>query len=252
MSGQAELAAALLVADLPVPRGLVSAQRFAVHRNNVVTGLIGALEAAYPAVRSLVGDGFFAAMAGAYVRADPPRSPVLIHYGEGFPAFIEGFPPAAGLPYLGAVARLERAWLEAFHAAEAVALPVPSLGRVPAAELDDCRLVLHPSLRVVAANHPIVALWAANTGRGSHAAVDLGRAETALVVRPEGRVTVEAVPAGLAALAGALGAGMALGAAVGTAFSADPAFDPAAALGRLFALGSVVGIRRAGALEEVS
>ena len=251
MPGQAELAEALLTADGPVPQGPTPAERFAVHRNNVVQGLIRALEAAYPAVRSLVGEGFFAAMAGAHVRADPPRSPILIHYGEGFPAFIEGFPPAAGLPYLGAVARLERAWLEAFHAAEAVPLPISSFGLVPEAELAGSRLALHPSLRIVRAGHPIVTLWAANTGRGSHAAVELGRAETGLVVRPRDRVTVEAVPPGLAVLVEALGSGASLGTAVEAALAADPAPDPGAMLGRLFALGAVIAIRRPGFPEEM-
>lgn len=243
MPAQAELAAALLVAERPAPPGLLPPARFAVHRNNVVAGLVEALGAAYPAIRSLVGEAFFRAAAGAFVRDEPPRSPVMIGYGSGFPDFLASFPPAAGLPYLAPVARLERAWLAAYHAAEATPLQLAALGRVDEAELDRVRLVLHPSLRLVASSFPIVAVWAANTGRGPHAAVDLGRAETALVVRPEERVMVESLSSGMAAFVGTLADDSALGTAAEAALRAEPCLALGPALGRLFALGAVVGLR---------
>ncbi len=242
MPAQAELAAALLQADRPVPPGLLPPARFGVHRNNVVAGLIEALGAAYPAVRSLVGEAFFKAAAGLFVRQEPPQSPVLIDYGSGFPDFLESFPPAAGLPYLAPVARLERAWLAAFNAAEATPLPIAALGRVAEAELDRVRLALHPSLRLVVSRFPIVALWAANTGRGPHEAVDLGRAEAALVVRPAELVMVESLTPGMAAFVGALADGLDLGAAAGAAMRAKAGFALGPALGRLFSLGAVVGL----------
>src|SRR5271168_2197554 len=39
--------------------GRPDARRFAVYRNNVAVGLIGALEKRYPVTRRLVGDEFF-------------------------------------------------------------------------------------------------------------------------------------------------------------------------------------------------
>src|SRR5579872_1467679 len=94
---QRGFAAALLDAALPAPAGLVgpdgepSAKRFAVYRNNVVVGLIEALKDAYPAVRRIVGEDFFRAMARAYAVREPPASPILLVYGAGFPDFIGGF-----------------------------------------------------------------------------------------------------------------------------------------------------------------
>ena len=42
-------------------------------------------------VKRLVGDKFFHAMAHAFVLREPPFSPLLIHYGETFAAFVEEF-----------------------------------------------------------------------------------------------------------------------------------------------------------------
>ena len=64
--------------------GAPDARRFAVYRNNVAVGLIGALEARYPVSRRIAGDDLFRAMARAFVRAHKPRSPVMIAYGGSF------------------------------------------------------------------------------------------------------------------------------------------------------------------------
>ena len=242
MRWPADIGSALLAPERPVPPGIVRPERFAVYRNNVVVGLIEALAAAYPATRKLVGERFFNAMAGVHVRAEPPASPVLILYGAGFPAFIEGFAPAGRLPFLADVARLERLWLEAYHGPEAAPVPLDALARLPATALAEARLVLHPTVGLIASRHPVAALWAANTGRGAHAAVDLRRAEAALVLRPHDRVEVHVLDPGEAAFVAALRAGGALGAAAEAALAAAPSFEFAAALGRVFALGAVAGI----------
>jgi hypothetical protein len=68
--------------------GAPDARRFSVYRNNVVVGLIGVLEARYPAFRRIAGDDVFRALARAFVRDRKPRSPVMIAYGEDFPEFL--------------------------------------------------------------------------------------------------------------------------------------------------------------------
>src|SRR5580692_4900648 len=71
--------------------GAPDARRFAVYRNNVAVGLIGALEARYPVARRIAGDDLFRAMARAFVRAHKPCSPVMIAYGAEFPEFVAAY-----------------------------------------------------------------------------------------------------------------------------------------------------------------
>lgn len=229
-------AGALLDPQAPCPPGLCSwngsevAQRFAVHRNNVLAGLVDALAETYPVVQQLVGEPFFRALAAAHVRARPPRSPVLARYGGDLASFIEGFEPAAALPWLPDVARLEWARVEACHAADAAPLGPAALAAAltdPAA-LATARLGLHPSVRLLRSRHAAVSIWAAHQPGGPDlSTVETRQAECALVLRPALQVTVLQVDAATATLAAALRAGLPLASALATC----P--DPGAALGVL-------------------
>jgi len=90
--------------------------RLAVYRNNRAVAIADALCSNYPAVMTLVGRDFMRALAVEYARSHPPASPVLALYGDAFPDFIQSFPPLGNLPYLADIARLDRAWVEAFFA----------------------------------------------------------------------------------------------------------------------------------------
>lgn len=243
-------AAALLDPAAPCPHGLVTwngsdaAQRFGVYRNNVTVSLIDALADTFPVVQQLVGDAFFRAMAGEFVRQSPPVSPVLAWYGDAFSGFAAAFPPAAGVPYLADVARLEYARVLAFHAADAEPVPVAEI----AACLNDpevlpgLRMHLHPSLQVIESLFAIASLWGAHQGTGELAAIDPAQAECALVLRHGLSVEVVAVPAAAARFVAALQGGATLGAAVQQAGTDGAPFDPTPVLGLLIGRELLVGL----------
>lgn len=233
-------AAALLDPDRPPPPGL-PARRYAVYRNNVTASLLEALAAAYPAVKALVGPAFFDAAAALFVRAHPPREPLMILYGDDFPDWIAAFPPAAGVPYLADVARLERARLVALHAADAEPLPASALAALTPETLAAACLVLHPSLALVPSRFPVVSIWAQTTGRAPEAPVDMAAGEVARIARPGLEVEVAPVsPAGATFLC-ALRAGLSLGAAAEAAALHND-FDLAGEIAALFAAGLVTTI----------
>jgi hypothetical protein len=240
-------AAALLDPGHPPPPGLVTwngsdpAVRFAVYRNNVAVSLVEALADTFPVTRQLVGPPFFEAMARCFVTTEPPRSPVLTAYGDGFPDFIAGFAPAHALPYLPDLARLELGRVRAYHAPDAESLGTAELaGHLADPDrLPGTRLTLHPSAAVVASAHAIVALWAAHHGDGRIEDVDLDRPEWALVLRQGDEVLVLRIPRGAAAFVAALGAGAPLGEATEVAACAEPELDLVETLALLIHQGAI-------------
>lgn len=250
MNAHADFSAALLDPGVPAPAGLMSwngsdpARRFAVYRNNVTSALTRVLADSFPVTQQLVGEAFFGAMARVFLRAHPPRSPLLHEYGSGFPSFVEDFEPARGLPYLADMARLELLRLFALHAADAVALAPADLSPLLAdpAALPGLRFALHPAAAVLRSDHAVVSLWGAHHGMGKLGAVDPAVAESALVVRPELDVLVLSLPPGGGTFAAALDAGFTLGEAAASA-AADPSFDLAENLALLLRCGALGAIR---------
>ena len=242
---QDAFAAALLNADLPVPAALttqgatIPAKRFAVYRNNVVVGLVDALAKRFPATGRLVGEEFFRAMARLYVNAHPPCSPVLMFYGDGFPGFIASFGPAAELIYLADVARLEAARTHAYHAPDAEPVDPTELNALDRDALADLRIVPHPSAQIVRSRHPIVTIWAMNSGGNRVGPIEDWRGEDALVVRPRLDVEVRSLPPGGAAFLSALFTSNTLSAAIEAAELECADFDIVANLAGLIAGGVV-------------
>lgn len=236
---QDQFAGALLDSERVVPRTVTShtartpQKRFAVYRNNVIVGLSEALRTQFPATERIVGTEFFMALARVYVSSEPPRSPVMMNYGERFPAFIERFEPAAEIPYLADVARLEFARTQAYHAADAAPLDAAAWQSADADVLGGLRVVLHPSARIVRSAFPVVTIWSMNSGRMEPASIEDCGPEDAVIVRTRGDVEVRQLPPGGAVFLDALAAGMPLGEAAAAAADADAAFDLAVNLAGL-------------------
>lgn len=224
----------------PVLFARPDARRFAVYRNNVAAALIGALEARYPVTRRLVGDDFFRAMAGAHVAAAKPRTPVMIHYGDEFPAFVAGFEPACALPYLADVAALENAWVEAYHSAEAAPLTLAALAQIAPERWDGLRFIFHPAARLLRFAYPAASLWAAHQTDAPPAPPAQWSPEDALIARPGAEVTVRALPEGGYELFAALRDGATLGEAAAPLLQAGG--DPGPHLVGLIEAGAVASL----------
>ncbi len=244
MSTQQEFFDALLAADsaeAPCPPGLLSwnqsdpARRFAVYRNNVLSSLIDALAQGFPVLQQLVGEEFFRAMAKMFVRAQPPRSRILAFYGQEFPAFVEAFAPAASLPYLADLARLEMLRIQAYHAADATTLAPQDIGAALADEagLGELRWVLHPSVAVLRSRHAVVSLWGAHQGLLEITTVNPALAQTALVVRLGLEVSIVGIAEASGFFIEQLLQDVSLGQAAAASEDRFPQFELSTALGTL-------------------
>lgn len=239
---------ALLDAKLEVPDGLVgpdghpSVRRFAVYRNNVVVSLINALGESFPVVRRIVGEAFFKAMAGFYVTKEPPSSPILLVYGAGFADFLSVFPPLVNLPYLADVARIERAWSEAYHAADAPSADIMPLLQIGTEILSDVQLMFHPSVRLVRSRFPALTIWHTNLPDATPIAVDLSKgSEAGLILRPNSEVVVQPLLPGGDIFVRALLDGGSVGQAGAAGFAAESEFEFATNLSALFLSGAIIG-----------
>lgn len=252
-SAQAGFAAAMLDPNRRCPDGLRSwngsdpAARLAVYRNNVVGSLTDALADTFPVVQQLVGEEFFRAMAGVFVRRSPPRSRVLAQYGEDFPQFVGQFEPARSVPYLADVARLEFARVRAYHAADAEPVSAGDVGLALSSgtrgdRIGDLCLVCHPSVCTLASSFAVVTLWAAHQGDADVEAVDVDRGECAVVLREGLGVVVLRAPDGAASFVAAVLQGQRLGEAAATAELAASTFDLTATLSLLLRHGALTSL----------
>lgn len=215
-----------------------------VYRNNLFISLAEALRASYPVVDKLVGEGFFAYMANRFVKKHPSRSGNLHDFGAELADFVAHFEPAASLPYLSDVARLEWARQRAYHAAESPELDLSELQRVPAERYHQLRFRLHPSVGLITSPFPILQIWEANQEeppREQAVRLDSGE-ERVLVLRRNGHIAMNRLEAGEHALLGLFMAEQSLSAAVDAALATDPTFDLGNTLRRQVMLGTVVAL----------
>lgn len=228
-------------ADVPQglqnPGGAPATKRFDVYRNNVAVGLTDALTAAFPVVHKLVGDAFFRAMAGVYLRKHPPKSPLMMFYGDAMPGFLRRFAPAKTLPYLPDVAALELAMRHAYHAADATAIDAAALAALDPDRLMGTRLMLAPATQVVSSDYPVHAIYRANTV--ADAPKPVMRAESVLITRPGFDPALHPINAAAAACITALSQGQPLGQAM---TQAGDDLDLGAVLGVLLAQGAITEI----------
>jgi Putative DNA-binding domain len=225
------------------PNNKAAVKRYNVYRNNVTLGLISALAAIYPAVQRISGVEFFRAMARLHVRASPPTSPLLFEYGREFPAFIEHYEYAQSMPWLSDVARIERGWLDAYHAADKEVLDPRTLATIPPDRLGDTVFLPHPATRIVRSKFAAVSIFTANRAEGSITAFEAIEPEDGLITRPERDVVVRRLPVGAVEFLTRLVSGEPLGDAASVAFEASASFDLGANIAGMIEAGMFTAVQ---------
>ncbi len=239
--------AALLDPDIAIPGGITDAdgdaapKRFGVYRNNVVVGLMEAMKSAFPSVATIMGEDNFLRVARNFIASHPPRSPMMQAYGQEFPQFLGKFPPLRSAPYLVDVAVAERAFLDAWHAADRPVLDGAELGGFSPEDTLALRFVPHPATSVTVSNHPVFDLFAFRYGRPESGA-DLQKAQGLLITRPGLEVLVTLLNIDQARFLSALAAGESLGDAAGTMLAENSNFDMAEAFSTAISTGMFLPI----------
>ncbi len=206
----------------------LNAHRFALYRGNLSATWDKTLSAAYPVVRTLVGEEFFGGLSKAYGRAHPSNSGDLNRFGADFDDFLRHFPHVADYPYLPDMAALEWALHRAHYAPAAEAVTAPQLAGLSPERMETARLTLHPACRLYSSQWATVPLWQAHQAdSGVGFPEQMAMPSYGVVARPVWKTRVVPLTgAGHAALR-VLGEGRDFGAALDAAFDIDEAFDVA-------------------------
>lgn len=233
-----DLAAAIRSDTIP------AAARLRVHRHHVRQSLASALASTFPTVRALVGEGFFLTMAQAFVDRNLPGQPVLSEYGDAFPAHVAAYGPAASLPYLADVARLDWALNLAFQAPSSGQLTREDLSVIEPERLPGMRLALADGSTLVRSPYPIDRIWRAAQPGASPDPVSLEEGPTTLLVlRTTDDAAFLALSPAEAAFALSLDEDCTLGEASQAAFSSEPGFDLSTTFARLVASRAFVALQ---------
>lgn len=188
MTDQSTFRSGLLNPAVPVPDGLTdgksrpAGRRYGVYRNNVTVSLREALAEGFPSIVGLIGRENFDHVARAYLRQCPPTSPLMMHYGEGFPAFLAGIDQLKHLPYLADVARIDVAMRQSYHAADSVGIDPSVLRSLDEAALLASRFEFAKSMILVRAAWPAGSIRRYTLHSGEK---PTGGAEDVLVLRAE-------------------------------------------------------------------
>jgi hypothetical protein len=224
------------------PAGKAAVTRYNVYRNNVTVSLINALAAIFPATQRITGQEFFRAMARFHIRATPPTSPLLFEYGRDFPDFIAQYEYAKSMPWLADTARIERAWLDAYHAADVAPLTADALASVAPEQLADAIFVVHPATRIVCSEFSVLTIFAAKRSDEASGPIEAGAPEDTLITRPDLEVSARRLPPGGAVFLKCLISGDSLGEAAFAVLQIVPSFDLPA---------NIAGMLEAGAFAKI-
>lgn len=216
----------------------------AAYRRSVMGNLTAALQGCYPVAAALVGLPFFREAARQYLLAHPSRSGDLNALGEDFGDFLAAYPPAAELPYLPDVARLE--WLaQCVYCAEDAAPPELST-------LAGCGPEDYPALvfNTVADHARLDSPWPVARIRAWHqpgaersTRIDFEIGCRLLIHRQHGAIVIDELGTAEATFFDHLAAGHTLGLATEAALATDTSFELGATLGRLLAAGLLQSAR---------
>ncbi len=123
-----------------------------VHANQINHARHVAIEETYPRLRARVGTVAFHERAATHLasgRAD----------GKSLDAIGEGFERVLREPEWRDLARVELAWLQAYHARDAAALTMAEVAEATPEQLLDMTVERHPAARLVAIEEPGVVPW---------------------------------------------------------------------------------------------
>jgi hypothetical protein len=214
---------------------LIEQPGFMVYRNTVLKGSVDALLANFPTVERLVGTEWLKAAATLHARQAPPSDSRLLHYGAGFPDFLDAFEHAREIPYLGDVVRLDLLWTQVHCAEDEPDVDPSELAKLSPEDLARSRFTPKAACRWAwFPDNPAYTLWRFNREELDMPEELDWRGEGAFLTRKQGKVCWQAASAADCSFLDACAAHLPLEQATEKALEVQPDLDLTALITRLF------------------
>jgi hypothetical protein len=124
-------------------------KRVDIYANAYFYRLLECLGEDFPATLAVLGADNFPALVKEYLLEHPPTEPSILYAGLYLADFLNDHPFTERWPFIADLARLERAVLEVFHAADTPALALETLHAVPSEDWPALKLRTHPAVEIV-------------------------------------------------------------------------------------------------------
>jgi hypothetical protein len=128
---------------------LSAVERVDIYANAYFYRLLDCLSEDFPTTLTVVGADNFAALVREYLLGYSPTEPSILYAGVYLADFLNDHPFAERWPFIAELARLERAVLDVFHAADAPALSLEALSAVTSEKWPAIKLHVHPAVEIV-------------------------------------------------------------------------------------------------------
>ena len=151
---------------------LDAVERLDIYANMYFYRLLDILRADYEAVLAAVGDTAFHNLVTDYLIVCPSQHPSVRNVGQRLPQFLDGHALGIERPWLGELARLERARLEVFDGPDAETLVLDELRTLAPEAFVTLKLPLIPNRIRVEATHAVDDFWRAIEARTSASSND--------------------------------------------------------------------------------
>jgi len=128
---------------------LSAEERVDIYANMYFYRILDVLKEDFPATLAVLGAERFHNLVTGYLIEYPPAHFSISFAGNHLADFMRDYPLREEFPFLADLARLERALIEVFHAADATPLDAQQMRAIAPADWPSLKLTLHPANRIL-------------------------------------------------------------------------------------------------------
>ncbi|WP_194953970.1 HvfC/BufC family peptide modification chaperone [Sphingopyxis solisilvae] len=205
--------------------------------------VVEALACNYPIVAAILGRAPFHDLACEFVAAVPPDGPALAAYGDVFPEWIVGRNIGRVLPYLSAVASIDRLQLASARAPADAPVAPAVIADMTAEQWSSSRARLHAATRFGWFAVPAPSIWLAHFAPHRAEVTTEWQAEGILITRPAGTVRARRIGPSEHRILSGLRIGETIGAASAAAHALYSDADITGAVHAILDSGAVATLR---------